>query len=178
MGQALLTKGCTKDLLERLKVVYELAGFPGKAIVEKSGRGTCTEHKSASCSIPRGQGEVAYGKAWLCTGLLHCPSSMAGSWPCSRHPQGVVCFGLLWVSPSSACQVLLFLCYPLQVQPGAAALCLVGVQGLGGECRCPAQCFGCTPLKAPLLPSQAPAMGEVKCCCCCKGPDGSTKAKP
>lgn len=53
MGQALLTKVCTKDLLERLKVLYELAGFPGKAIVEKSGWGTCTEHKSASCSIPR-----------------------------------------------------------------------------------------------------------------------------
>lgn len=39
MGQVLLTKGCTKDLLERLEVVYELAGFPGKALGLDHGHG-------------------------------------------------------------------------------------------------------------------------------------------
>lgn len=153
-------------------------GFPGRQLLKNQVGVHALSTNLPPAASPGARVRLLMERCGCAQGCSIAPSSMAGSWPCSRHPKGVVCFGLLWVSPSSACQVLLFLCYPLQVQPGAAALCPVGVQGLGGECRCPAQCFGCTPLKAPLLPSQAPAMGEVKCCCCCKGPDGSTKAKP
>lgn len=108
MGQALLTKGCTKDLLERLKVVYELAGFPGKApgldhgrgrqLLKKQDGGTSTEHKSASCSIPRGPEAgwgfpASHGNVWVCTGLLHRSQGMAGSRLCSRHLKGMGYFG-------------------------------------------------------------------------------------
>lgn len=127
MGQALLTKGCTKDLLERLKVVYELAGFPGKAVVEKSGRGTCTEHKSASCSIPRGQGEVAYGKAWLCTGLLHCSQQHGRILALQQaSPRG----GLFWFIVG----------IPQLCLPGAAFPVLPSAGAAWGCCSLPCRC--------------------------------------
>lgn len=115
--------------------------------------GTCTEHKCASCSIPRGQSGVSQQLREMCGCALGCsiaPSSTAGSQLCSRRLKGIVYCGLFRASPSSAGQMLLFLGYPLQLQPGACR----GAQGLGGECRCLAQCFSWTPLSS--LPCSHP----------------------
>lgn len=157
MGQALLTKGCTKDLLERLKVVYELAGFPGKApgldhgrgrqLLKKQDGGTSTEHKSASCSIPWGrrQGGVSQHPMEMCGCVQGCsiaPRARRGPGSAAGTSKG---WGILGITQ---------LCLPgaaFPVSPFAAAawgccsLACRGVQGLAGECRCPAQCFGWTP---------------------------------
>lgn len=146
MGQALLTKGCTKDLLERLKGVYELPGLPGKApalehcrrqLLKNQSRAPCTEHKSASCSIPQGQSQAGapqqpMERCGCAQGCSTAPCSTAGSQLCSRHPEGMVCDGLFWAPPSSACDMLLFLL------PSAAAAwgCCCG------QWRCPGSGWG------------------------------------
>lgn len=46
--------------------------------------------------------------------------------------------------------------------PGAAALACRGAQGLGGECRCPAQSFIWTPPQASLAPIPGTHSGRAE----------------
>lgn len=94
MGQALLTKGCTKDLLERLKGVYELAGLPGKApaldhgrrqLLENQSRSRSTEHKSATnLQHPPGQSQAGVPQQFMemcgcAQGCSTAPAALQGS---------------------------------------------------------------------------------------------------
>lgn len=62
---------------------------------------------------------------WKCVGVHRAAPSLPGHGRVPALQQAPQRDGLFWASPSSACQVLLFQCHPLQLQPGAAALWLV-----------------------------------------------------
>lgn len=119
-------------------MLYELAGFPGKA--------PGPDHGSGRRLLKNQDGEHA-----LSTNLppAASPGARVGlsSGKCARATPRVPALqeapqrdGLLWFiwGITQLCwPMLLFLCYSLKLQPGARR----GVQGLGGQCRCPAQCW-------------------------------------
>lgn len=150
-------------------------GFPGRRrrwiMAEgncwkiRAGAGALSTNLPQICSIPRARARLGFlSSLWKCVAVhraapllqQHCRAQL-----CSRHPKGMVCDGLLWDHPALPVRCC-FSCYPVQLQPGAAALACRGAQGLGGECRCPAQSFIWTPPQASLAPIPGTHSGRAE----------------
>lgn len=174
MGQALLTKGCTKDLLERLKVLYELAGLPGKApgLDHSRGRQLLKNQNGAHAlgtNLPPAASPGARARlgllssSWKCVAVHRAapllPAALQGPSSAAGTPKGwfvVVYFGHHPALLVRCCCS----CCPLQLQPGAAALWPAEVSKVGvGSSALPSALAGHHP-RAPLAPIPGTCSGR------------------